>query len=139
MILIIDTNIYYSAIGFDNSIYDFVFSAFVNPNHQVFCSTPIFEELKQKLFSQRFDQKTKNKLTSIQKIEFLELLLENLIFVEPMSVVKICRDPKDNMFLELAHDINADFIVTGDKDLLTLQNYKTTRIVKPSEFVELNK
>lgn len=49
----------------------------------------------------------------------------------------VCRDPYDQMFLELAHKSKADFLVTGDQDLLVLANTPNLpfRIVKPIEFL----
>ena len=49
--------------------------------------------------------------------------------------VNVCRDPKDNHILALAHEADANFIVTGDKDLLVLENYKETKIVTPADFL----
>jgi len=46
----------------------------------------------------------------------------------------LCRDIKDNYLLSLAIDSNADFLITGDNDLLVLENVKKTRIVKFTEF-----
>ena len=51
---------------------------------------------------------------------------------------RLSRDPKDDLFIELAIDGNADFLVTGDQDLLVLQRVGRTRIVTPAMFVELN-
>lgn len=45
-----------------------------------------------------------------------------------------CRDKDDLHILGLAHHSSADFIVTGDKDLLELVRYKNTEIVTPREF-----
>lgn len=50
--------------------------------------------------------------------------------------LKICRDPKDDMFLELALKAKADFIITGDKDLLSLKEYKSTEIITPAEYLK---
>jgi putative PIN family toxin of toxin-antitoxin system len=49
----------------------------------------------------------------------------------------ICRDPKDNKFLDLAYSGNADYIITGDKYLLELNPFYKTKIVTPSEFLDL--
>ncbi len=53
------------------------------------------------------------------------------------SVVKVCRDPDDNFLLELALDSNAQFIVTGDKDLLILQSFRKTKILSLRNFLEI--
>ncbi|MBB5058485.1 putative PIN family toxin of toxin-antitoxin system [Granulicella aggregans] len=51
--------------------------------------------------------------------------------------VHVCRDPKDNMFLECATLARADVLVTGDNDLLSLGSYLETRILTPSEYLDL--
>ncbi|MBQ9547046.1 MAG: putative toxin-antitoxin system toxin component, PIN family [Bacteroidales bacterium] len=47
------------------------------------------------------------------------------------------RDPKDLYLLSLAEAIQADFIVSGDSDLLVLGQHKSTRLIKLSEFTNL--
>jgi putative PIN family toxin of toxin-antitoxin system len=53
------------------------------------------------------------------------------------SIAPICRDPDDNLILGCARDAIADYIVTGDEDLLVLKNYEGIRILNPSEFEKL--
>jgi putative PIN family toxin of toxin-antitoxin system len=48
----------------------------------------------------------------------------------------ICRDDDDNNILLLANSVKADIIITGDDDLLILDNYKNIKIIKPREFIE---
>lgn len=57
--------------------------------------------------------------------------------VEVTSMVDICRDPKDNFLLVLAKDSNADFLITGDKDLLVLKQFEMTKIITFSEFEKI--
>jgi hypothetical protein len=54
--------------------------------------------------------------------------------VDVHSVVDICRDPKDNFLLALAKDGNADYLITGDKDLRVLKEFEKTKIVSLDEF-----
>jgi hypothetical protein len=49
----------------------------------------------------------------------------------------ICRDPKDNFLLEVADKGKADYLVTGDDDLLILKNYKHTKIISYKEYEEI--
>ena len=48
-----------------------------------------------------------------------------------------CRDPKDNFLLSLAIDGKADFLLTGDKDLLVLKKIGNTEIKTISEFFDI--
>jgi putative PIN family toxin of toxin-antitoxin system len=50
----------------------------------------------------------------------------------------ICRDPNDDMVLECAVLAKADFIISGDKDLLSLGSYEGIRILTPREFLDLH-
>lgn len=53
------------------------------------------------------------------------------------SIAPICRDPDDNLILACARDAVADYIVTGDEDLLVLKNYEGISILKPRGFEKL--
>lgn len=57
------------------------------------------------------------------------------LFIEPELRISVCRDPKDNKFLELAVAANADCIVTGDKDLLVLNPFRGIKIISPADFL----
>lgn len=48
---------------------------------------------------------------------------------------EICRDPKDNFLLALSEKSNAEYLVTGDDDLLEIGEYKTTKII-PIDILE---
>jgi putative PIN family toxin of toxin-antitoxin system len=52
------------------------------------------------------------------------------------SQISICRDKKDNFLLALAKDSEADYLLTGDKDLLELKAFGTTKIVKVSDYLK---
>jgi uncharacterized protein len=51
--------------------------------------------------------------------------------------VTVCRDPDDNNVIETALIGMADYIVSGDKDLLVLKEHDGVKIVKPAELIEL--
>jgi putative PIN family toxin of toxin-antitoxin system len=60
----------------------------------------------------------------------------------PVNTARICRDPKDDAYLGLCASIQADYLITGDKDLLSVDparssaSLKGLRIVTPREFLE---
>jgi putative PIN family toxin of toxin-antitoxin system len=51
------------------------------------------------------------------------------------STIQACRDKKDDKFLELAVDGQADLILTSDQDLLVLSPFHGIRIVTPMEYL----
>jgi len=53
------------------------------------------------------------------------------------SIVPICRDSDDDLILACARDAIADYVVTGDEDLLVLKNYEGISILSPREFEKL--
>jgi uncharacterized protein len=55
--------------------------------------------------------------------------------VIPKRVVTVCRDPKDNKFLEVALAGEASIITTGDDDLLALHPFEGIEILRPAEFL----
>jgi putative PIN family toxin of toxin-antitoxin system len=49
----------------------------------------------------------------------------------------VAPDPKDSYLLAMAELRQADFLVSGDKELLSLKNHKNTRIITPAAMIEL--
>ncbi len=64
-----------------------------------------------------------------------EAASEMLHKLSPIS--NTCRDPNDDMIIACATDAAADYIVTGDEDLLTLKSYKDIVIINPRNFEAL--
>ena len=55
---------------------------------------------------------------------------------DKVSDLKICRDPKDDKFINCAIDAKAIYIVSGDNDLLTIKNFAGIEIVTAREFYD---
>ena len=56
--------------------------------------------------------------------------------IEVKSEIKICRDEKDNFLLNLSIDSKADYLITGDNDLLVLEKIERTKIMNFTDFIE---
>lgn len=69
--------------------------------------------------------------------DILETIDEVAEFVNVTSEISECRDPKDNFLLSLAVDGKADYLLTGDKDLLVLKKIGDTEIKTISEFFDM--
>lgn len=59
--------------------------------------------------------------------------------IKVRSSVTLCRDPNDNFLLALAKDGKADYLLTGDKDLLELVKFGKTKIISMTTFLETTK
>jgi len=65
----------------------------------------------------------------------LHLFDEFGLLITISSNFEICRDPKDNFLLNLAVDGNADYLISGDDDLLILNTINSTKILSFSDFL----
>ena len=70
--------------------------------------------------------------------EFVELMALTAIVVTPTTTVELARDPDDDRLLEAAPAGEAEAIVTGDLDLLTLQRVGQIRILAARDFLDSN-
>jgi putative PIN family toxin of toxin-antitoxin system len=68
---------------------------------------------------------------------WLDLIQARTFWVTSPPTVNFSRDPKDAPFLALAMATSADYLITGDRDLLQAQSLVQTRIVPPAEFAAL--
>jgi putative PIN family toxin of toxin-antitoxin system len=58
--------------------------------------------------------------------------------IETNETISECRDPKDNKFLELAVCGKADFIISGDEDLLVLNPFRNIQMITPDSFLKIH-
>jgi putative PIN family toxin of toxin-antitoxin system len=72
-----------------------------------------------------------------QVINFLKLIEKKSQIIDYKTKIDICRDPKDNYLLSMAVDSNADYIITGDKDLLELKVIENTQIIEFKKFIKI--
>jgi uncharacterized protein len=73
----------------------------------------------------------------------INVLIKTAIHVEVSARVALGRDAKDDHYLSLCKEIQADFLITGDRDLLSISQHALekegiqTRILNPHEFLEV--
>lgn len=67
--------------------------------------------------------------------QFIRLLGRIALMVPVIHTIRACRDPRDDKFLELAVNGEADLIVTGDQDLLALHPFRDVPIITPAAYV----
>ena len=102
-------------------------------HHRIILCEGILKEIEEKLGF-------KLKVPPAFIAEYLKVLRNSAEILDPEPVDKgICRDPNDLMILGLVYPGNADAIVTGDKDLLVITEFKGARILNPRSFWESNK
>lgn len=94
-------------------------------------SLETFEELKEVLQRPKFDRY----IAKEKRRSFLERIYPLGVFYEGEQNITLCRDPKDNKFLEVALASNASFLITGDEDLLSLHHIGNIPIITPRNFL----
>jgi len=65
----------------------------------------------------------------------VQAIVAHAVVVDPVGKETYSRDPDDDKFIHCAQSANAVYIVSGDKDLLTLKNVDDIRIVTAREFL----
>jgi putative PIN family toxin of toxin-antitoxin system len=99
--------------------------------HTVILSRQMLAELADVLTRDKFAVKT------AQVDRFLTILVRKAKIVTPSSRFKvISEDPDDDVVLNTAYAGKAQYIVTGDRHLLALKEFKRTKIVKVAQMVE---
>ena len=101
-------------------------------NGTVLVSVPVLLELAEVLNREKFDKY----VTHDERMRFMVGFLKVAEMIETGETIAVCRDPKDDKLLELAVSGNADFLVTGDKDLLVLNPFRGVEIITPREFLD---
>ncbi len=128
--IIIDTNIWISFLITKNltKLDEIIFSKK--------CVLVFSQELLEEFLTVAKRPKFRRFFSSSDIEEILETIQEYAEFIEVTSKTEVCKDPKDNFLLSLSMDGNADFLLTGDNDLLSLTKFRKTAIVTISDFLD---
>ncbi len=130
MRVVIDTNVFLSSFFGGKPLE--VLQEIVKRNIDILYSNETLSEIKNVLFRKKFDFIDKSK-----KDIFVDFIINNGIKIEVSSSIDLCRDKYDNKFLELSVDGQADYLISGDNDLLDLIKIHNIDIVRPDTFLKL--
>jgi putative PIN family toxin of toxin-antitoxin system len=132
---VIDTSILIRALIKPQGTVGPVLQGLRNADYQFLYSDPLLAELADVLARPRL--RSKYGLTGEDVAMVLSLILLRGEPVVPARRINVCRDPTDNMVLEAAVAGQADAIVSGDKDLLTLNPFEGIPILSPAAFLQM--
>lgn len=128
---VIDTNVLVSAAAFSPSV----------PRQAVMqvlkyglllLSEATADELKKVLLRTKFDRYVSQE----ERVLFQTQLASAAEFVPIIRLVRECRDPNDDKFLELALNGRADVIITGAADLLALHPWRGVKILTAGKYLK---
>lgn len=127
---IFDTNTLISAFLFWNSTPKKAYNKAVTSGKLV-ASDETYSEFKNVFSRSKFE-----KYISYEDRQLVIGELEEiLVFAKIKEVITVCRDPKDDKYLELATASKASCIISGDKDLLVLHPFRGIPILTASDFL----
>lgn len=130
--IVIDTNLLISAMISPNSIiHEAIYKAL---DENTICVSP--ETLAEFLEVARRDKFLRFIKNLSERENFINDIVQASTVIEPIYTVTDCRDPKDNIFLELALSCSAQYLVSGDNDLLSLNPYQGISIITAREFLK---
>jgi uncharacterized protein len=130
MRVVLDTNVLVSALITEGRTAKFL-QVLLEKNVELLLSKPILDEFVD-VMSQA---KLREYVGSEEIANFLKLLLSVALIVDVKSKFDVTSDIADNIVLATAHDGKANYIVSGDRHLLDLKNFKGIKILNPAQML----
>jgi putative PIN family toxin of toxin-antitoxin system len=128
--VVIDTNVFISGLISTTSTAARVIDHVV-ASGRLIATRDTLEELIATVFASKFD----GFLSHAKRQVALDRLVSLMEIVPVVRLVRACRDPRDDKFLEAAINGGAEILVAGDKDLLALRPFSGVEILTPAEYV----
>ena len=136
MLVVLDTNVIISAMLIKHSLPRTLFDLQKAGRYKLLLSEDILAEYRRVLCYPHIQRRHQQAIQQVER--FLTSLRKTSSIVEPTEHVMVVHDdPSDNMFLSCALAGNAEYIVSGDRDLLDVQAYRGIRILSPAQFLRL--
>ncbi len=129
--VIIDTGVVVSAVFRDRTPEKVVLSIVEDDDFEWVVSSPILAEYSEVLRRKKFD------LPQEIVLAWNEIFARNTTLVDIDVSLDFPRDQNDAKFLECAMGINADYLITGDKDFGEARKLMETTIISVSQFKRL--
>ncbi len=131
--IILDTNVLVSALIQKSYPYYIVYNIFSGIEVELCISDPLMQEYYEVLNRRKFSRYP----DFLIKAEGLLATIERKATIfKPSIILNIIGDLADNRLLELAEESEADFLITGNTNDLTISNYKETQIISPKDYYE---
>ena len=133
--LVLDTNTIVSAFFWEGNEVE-LFRKIEQGKAILYISGQILTEIEEVIKRPKFNEvMRKANLTPDQIIQKI-VSLSHLV-IAPKLNIQVCRDEKDNKFLECAENAKADYLISGDEDLLSLKEYNGIPIVRTWKILQL--
>lgn len=130
MRVVFDTNIFISAFVIPGSLAEKAILKIIEEEDSLVISKDIIDEVLSVLSSKFGRDREALSHVAVTLSELAE-------WVKPAGRVKVLKDESDNRILECAIYGRADLVITGDKKILQLREYKNVKIITLKEYLEL--
>jgi uncharacterized protein len=134
MRVILDTNLLISAL-LSKNLRERLEIVVIEPNLNLLVCNELLDEFYNVIQRPKFNKY----ISQSQLNDYMNFLQPKFNYIQLISKIDIYRDHADNFLLALAKDGNADYLITGDNDLLVLSNFEQTRIVTLTTYMTINK
>ena len=134
--LVLDTNVFISGFLWEGNEAELIRRIerkeavnFINPE--------IISEIEKVISRDKFKELLVKAGLTVDEIIQKIIFLSHIVVGPKMKENVVKSDPTDDKFIECAINSNADYIISGDRDLLDLKEYKGIKIMKTSEILKL--
>jgi len=134
MKLVLDTNVVMSLLLWGGSPAG-LYSTARERGVKLQSSPPLIEELRKVIGRPEFGPRVHATGRSVE--ELVALYAVDVWLVHPVSVQGLAPDPQDDVVIGTAMAAKAEFLVTGDKGLLSVREYECGRIVTVAEAIQV--
>lgn len=136
MRVVLDANVYVSSLLTQSGNAKQIIDMLEDASFELIISEPILDEIRRVLSYPHLVKVHKKNVQDIE--EYVDLLRQNSILVDPQEKLDVSTDESDNRYIECAVEGEADVLVTGDKKhLLPIKDYRGVQIISPAIFLAL--
>lgn len=127
--VVLDTNVYVSALGFGGRPLEALLRTF-EEDVRLVASEETLSELDRVMSYDRLP------FSEADRTQLLAILRAEAALVDPDPTVDVARDSDDDVFVEVALEADADLLVSGDEDLLEIGSHRGVEVVSPAAFLD---
>jgi len=130
--VVLDTSVCVAALLSDSGASARIMGAVMSRQIHPVTTNEMIEEVRDVLGREKF------KLSREKQHAFVRLLVDASLVMTPLDQFRVerCRDPQDDMFLSLANQVGADYLISLDQDLIEVKKIGVTKILTPGDFLK---
>jgi len=135
MKIVVDANVVVSGLIW-NGVPGVIIDRVVDGLDVLFMSASIIDEICEVFRKPKFRKHEKRAVSFIAQVRMTGRLA-TVSVSNKYRITGVCRDPDDDKYLECALAAGADYIISGDRDLLDLKEYGGVKIVSARDYLDV--